>query len=114
MRTGIRLLARSAPERAKFSKAGNQACAPHNTGNAQEFRAFSAGALPIFEYVHSNPALREHNLEFGYGMVQGPRRAVARFAGRSAERGCGILVWITADAASDGKWIVRHCVLWGD
>lgn len=114
MRTGIRLLARSGPERAKSIKACNQSYAPHNTESAQDFCAFSAGAVPIFEYVHSNPALREHNLQFGYGMVQGPRRAVARFSGRSREGGCGVLVWITADAAADGGWTVRHCVLWGD
>jgi len=107
MRTGLRLLARSRVQRSQTST--RQQSGSRSVATVQEFCACSAGAVPIFEYVHAQPALRELRLQFGYGMVQGPRRAVAQFSG--VEESWHVLVWVTADASCDGNWLLRHSVM---
>lgn len=68
----------------------------------------SKGALRILEYLRTDPGLRELQLDFQYGLLEGKTRAVARF--KSLQGSKRPVIWVRASEGTDGHWRVSHSV----
>ena len=78
-----------------------------------KFWSVAPAADRIFVHVRNHPALSEMELDFDYGLVDGPSsRAVAKFSAATPHGSGHAIVWVTAATQPDGNWVITHSLHW--
>jgi hypothetical protein len=83
-----------------------------HVANRDQFWDLAPAAERIFGHVQRHPELSSMELDFNYGLVDGPSaRAVAKFSSSSSAHA---VVWVTAATQLDGSWRISHSLQWNE